>query len=329
MAALGYASLMTRFGYKLMSEEHGPADLVRNAVHAEEVGFDFVAISDHFHPWLESQAHSPYAWTVLGAVAARTTRIGLTTAVTCPTIRYHPAIVAQAAATLAVLSGGRFTLGLGAGELLNEHVVALEWPPPKVRQEMLAEAIDVIQLLWAGRTCSYDGDYFEIDRAKIWDLPDEPPQVAVAAGGPAAARIAAEKGAGLFATAADRALVRAWRSAGGEGPSYAEVGLCWAADEARAVEVAHERFRFGALGWKVMPELANPENFEAATKWVRREDVAKMIACGPDPERHVTAVKRYLDAGFDHVVLVGVGPDQAGFLRFWQEELAPRLRKLE
>ena len=320
---------MTRYGYKLMSEEHGPADLVRNAVRAEEVGFDFAAISDHYHPWLESQGHSPFAWSVLGAIAARTSKLGLTTAVTCPTIRYHPAIIAQASATLAVLSNGRFTLGLGSGELLNEHVVGGEWPPPRVRQEMLAEAIDIIQELWSGEWSSYDGEYFEVDRARIWDVPEEAPTIAVAAGSPGAARLAGEHETGLFATEPKDSLIYAWRQAGGSGPRYAEVALSWHENETRALEVAHERFRFGALGWKVMPDLPNPANFEAATRFVRPEDVAKSIPCGPDPERHVAAVKKYLDAGFDHLVLIGIGPDQDGFLDFWERQLAPRLRKLD
>jgi G6PDH family F420-dependent oxidoreductase len=319
---------MTHFGYKLMSEEHGPTDLVRNAVRAEEVGFDFAAISDHYHPWLESQGHSPFAWTVLGAIAARTQTLELVTAVTCPTIRYHPAIIAQASATLAILSGGRFTLGLGSGELLNEHVVGAEWPPPRVRQEMLAEAIDIIQELWVGEMSSYEGEYFEIDRARLWDVPERPPAIAVAAGSPRSARVAGEHETGLFATEPKARLIDAWREAGGQGPRYAEVALSWHDDEKRAIELAHERFRFGALGWKVMPDLPNPANFAAATRFVRPVDVAKMIPCGPDPERHVAAVKKYVDAGFDHVILVGIGPDQDGFFDFWERELAPRLRKL-
>jgi G6PDH family F420-dependent oxidoreductase len=301
---------------------------VRNACRAEEVGFDFVAISDHYHPWLESQGHSPHAWTVLGAIAARTERIGLATAVTCPTMRHHPALVAQFASTLAVLSGGRFTLGLGAGENLNEHVVGLGWPPPRTRQEMLREAIDVIRLLGEGREVSYEGAFVTLERAQLRDRPDAPVPIAVAAGGPRAARLAAEKGAGIFATEPRRDLVEAWRRAGGVGPAFAEVALSWARGEAEAVRVAHERFRFGALGWAVMAELPGPAAFEAATQWVRPDDVAERIACGPDPERHVAAVRRYLDAGFDHLVLVGVGPDQEGFLRFWERELAPRLRRL-
>jgi len=309
-----------------MSEEHGPAALVRNARRAEEAGFDFVAISDHYHPWLTSQGHSPFAWTVLGAIAAQTERIGLVTAVTCPTLRYHPAIVAQAAATVACLSGGRLTLGVGTGEELNEHVVGRRWPPPGVRREMLGEALEIIRLLWQGGRRSYRGRHLRVEQAQVWDLPERPPGIAVAAGGPRGAAFAARTGDGLFATAPERELVEAWRAAGGRGPAYAEVALSWARDEAEAVRVAHEGFRFGLLGWRVMADRPNPSSFEAATRWVRREDVAEQIPCGPDAERHLAAIRRYRDAGFDHVVLIGIGPDQDGFLRFWEKELAPRLR---
>jgi G6PDH family F420-dependent oxidoreductase len=197
---------MATYGYKLMSEEHGPKELVRNACRAEETGFDFVAISDHFHPWLESQAHSPFAWTVLGALAARTKKLRMVTAVTCPTLRYHPAIVAQFAATLGVLSDGRFTLGLGAGENLNEHVVGRGWPPPHTRQEMLGEAIDIMRKLWQGEEVSYHGEHFTLDRAKLWDVPDTAPALAVAAGGPKAARRRARTG--------QRQARRVWRAPG-------------------------------------------------------------------------------------------------------------------
>jgi G6PDH family F420-dependent oxidoreductase len=319
---------MTKFGYKLMSEEHGPTALVDNARHAEEVGFDFVAISDHFHPWVTAQGHSPAAWPVLGAIAARTERIGLTTAVTCPTVRYHPAIIAQQAATLGILSNDRFTLGLGSGENLNEHVVGAGWPSPKTRQAMLLEAIDVIQTLWSGEEVSHEGEFFDIDRAKLWDLPKKPPALAVAAGGTRAAAIAGEKGAGLFATEAKDALVQSWQKAGGRGARYAEVAISYAASEAEAVRVAHERFSFGLLGWKVLPELPTPSSFESALEHVHPEDVAKRISCGPDPEKHVQAIRKYIDAGFDHLVLVGIGADQAGFMKFWQDELAARVRKL-
>jgi G6PDH family F420-dependent oxidoreductase len=320
--------VMTSYGYKLMSEEHGPLELVRNAARAEEAGFDFVAISDHFSPWLSSQGHSPAAWTVLGAIAARTQRVGLVTAVTCPSIRYHPATVAQSAATLAILSAGRFTLGLGSGENLNEHTVGRGWPAPHERQDMLFEAIDVIQKLWEGREVSLRSAHFNVDRAKLWDVPAQPPRIAVAAGGPRAARLAGEKSLGLFATEPKRELVQAWSEAGGKGPRYAEVGLCWARSEAEAVRVARERLSFSLLGWQVMPELPTPESFEAAVSGIHDQDVLKQVACGPDPERHVAAIRPYVEAGFDHIVLLGAGADQAGFIEFWQKELKPRLSKL-
>jgi G6PDH family F420-dependent oxidoreductase len=319
---------MPNYGYKLMSEEHGPSALVRNACRAEDAGFDFVAISDHFHPWLSSQAHSPAAWTVLGAIAARTQRVGLVTAVTCPSIRYHPATVAQSAATLAILSGGRFSLGLGAGENLNEHVVGGGWPAPAQRQDMLFEAIDVIQQLWEGREVSHDGAYYSVDRAKLWDVPETPPPIAVAAGGQRAAGLAGDRALGLFATEPKSDLVQAWSRAGGKGPRYAEVGLCWARDEQTALRIAAERMSFSLLGWKVMAELPTPASFEAAVRYVRPDDVLEQVACGPDPERHIAAIRKYLEAGFDHIVLLGAGPDQEGFLGFWQKELKPRLDKL-
>lgn len=309
-----------------MSEEHGPNDLVENARRAEDVGFDFVALSDHFHPWVAAQGHSPAAWSVLGAIAARTERIGIATAVTCPTIRYHPALIAQFAATLGMLSHDRFTLGLGSGENLNEHVVGAGWPPPSTRQAMLSEAIEIIQKLWTGEELSFDGEFFEVDRAKLFDVPAKPPQLAVAAGGKKSAKLAGEKAAGLFATEAKPELVQAWREAGGQGARYAEVALSWAKTEAEAVRVAHERFSFGLLGWSVLPELPTPKSFESALTHVHPEDVAQKISCGPDPERHVQAIRKYVEAGFDHLVLVGIGPDQPGFLRFWKEQLSPRLR---
>ena len=319
---------MVQFGYKLMSEEHGPADLVRNARRAEEAGFDFVAISDHFHPWLDSQGHSSFAWSVLGAVAATTERIGIATGVTCPILRYHPAIVAQAAATIALLCDGRFTLQIGAGERLNEHVVGRGWPPADVRHEMLEEAVDIIRLLWSGGMHSYRGRHLVLEDAQVFDLPDRQPEIVVAAGGPQAARLAAEKGDGIVATEPDASLVTAFTDAGGSGPSYSEAPLAYAGSVEEGVKTAWERFRFGIPGWKVMAELPNPVNFEAATATVRADDIEGAMACGPDPERHVEVVQQFVDAGFDHVCLVGIGDDQDAFLRFWSDELQPRLRAL-
>jgi G6PDH family F420-dependent oxidoreductase len=316
---------MTSFGYTLMTEEHGPKELVANAVAAEEAGFDFATISDHFHPWLDSQGNSPFAWSVLGAVVERTQRMRLMTMVTCPFLRYHPAVVAQSAATLALMSDGRFTLGLGAGENLNEHVVGKGWPPLAVRHRMLAEAIAIMRLLWSGGHHSFRGDYLTLETARLYTLPDSPPPVAVAAGGVQAARLAGERGDALVAIDPDPELIKAYRQAGGKGPLYGQVAVSWAPDEADATKTAWEGWRFAMPGWKVMAELANPVNFEAATATVRPEDVAGKIPCGPDPERHAAAIAKFVDAGFDHVALVQAGADQAGFLRFWTEELRPRL----
>jgi len=317
-----------QIGYKLAAEAFGPRELINQAVRAESVGFDFVEISDHFHPWLDVQGHSPFAWSVLGAIAERTERLGLATGVTCPTIRYHPAIVAQAAATLAVLSEGRFTLGVGAGENLNEHVVGLGFPSVGVRHEMLREALEIIRLLWSGGYQSYNGQYLQLDDARVFDLPAEPPVLAVAAGGRQAARLAAELGDGMFATEPRADLVKEFRAAGGDGPLYAEAALAWAPDEQQAVDAVLAKNRWAVAGWKVMSELPNPVNFDAASKTVREEDVRAAFAVGPDPSVHMRAIREYADAGYDHVVLMNAGPDADGFLDFFERELTSGIKRL-
>ncbi|MFF2186111.1 TIGR03557 family F420-dependent LLM class oxidoreductase [Streptomyces sp. NPDC058155] len=318
-----------RIGYKLASEAFGPAELVRQAVLAERAGFDFVEISDHFHPWLDNQGHSPFTWTVLGSIAAKTERIGLATGVTCPTVRYHPAVIAQAAATLALLSDGRFVLGVGSGERLNEHVVGPGFPADvRTRHELLREALDIIRLLWSGGYRSYEGRHLRVEDARIFDLPAELPLIAVAASGPLSARIAAELGDGLFATEAKPEIVRHYYEAGGAGPRYAEVSVAWAADERTAARAALDTTRWAVTGWKVMSELPNPVNFEAATTTVREEDILEKFACGPDPARFVEAVQHYVDAGFDQLVLMNAGPDPDGFLDFYTSELDAPVRRL-
>jgi G6PDH family F420-dependent oxidoreductase len=317
---------MIKLGYKLMSEEHGPQELVRNATHAEQAGFDFTAISDHFSPWVEEQGHAPMAWSVLGALANATQRIGLMTAVTCPIMRYHPAIIAQGAATLGLLSDNRFTLGLGAGERLNEHIVGAGWPGLAERHERLSEATDIIQGLLAGALTNYRGTYFKLDHARLFDRPDRKPAVILAAGGPEAARLAARKGEGLIATEPRSDLVEAFRAAGGQGPCYAEVSICYAASEEEARKTAHHFFRWSVTGWPVMAELPSTESFAAATKHVTPETVAQTVSCGPAPERHLAALDRYLQAGFDHLILTQIGPDQQGFIDFFEHALAPALR---
>lgn len=318
---------MIKLGYKLMSEEHGPTDLVRNCQRAEQAGFDFAAISDHFFPWLEEQGHSPFAWSVLGALANATQRIGLMTAVTCPTMRYHPAIIAQAAATLGLISGDRFTLGLGAGERLNEHIVGEGWPGIAERHERLAEAVDIIQGLLAGELTNYRGQYFRLDHAWLFDRPQRKPAVVLAAGGPKAARFAGQKGDGLIATEPRAELIEAFVSAGGTGPRYAEVALCIDEREDEARKTAHRYFRWSVTGWPVMAELPGPESFAAASRQVSPEAVAKLVSCGPSVDRHLEAIDRFLKAGFDHIILVQVGPNQDKLLELFVRELAPALRR--
>lgn len=315
-----------QIGFKLAAEAFGPNELVRQAVRAEAAGFDFVEMSDHFHPWLDNQGHSPFVWTVLGTMAARTERIGLATGVTCPIIRYHPAIVAQAAATTALVSDGRFTLGIGSGERLNEHIVGREFPPIRVRQAMLREALEIIRLLWQGGYRSYDGRYLSLSDARVFDLPDTLPEIAVAAGGPEAAAIAAELGDGLFATEPKPELVQAYRLAGGSGPRYAEVGVAFAENERDGAAAALSTNRWSVGGWKVLSELPNPANFAAATTTVREDDMLESFVCGNDPKRYVEAVREYTDAGFDRVVLMNAGPDMDAFLDFYAGELDPLLR---
>lgn len=318
-----------RIGYKLATEAFGPEEIVRQSVLAEAAGFDFVEISDHFHPWLDDQGHSPFTWTLLGAIAVRTERVALVTGVTCPTLRYHPAIIAQAAATTALLSRGRFTLGVGSGERLNEHIVGRGFPDTvRVRHEMLREAVEIIRLLWRGGYQSYEGRYLRLEDARIFDLPAEPPLIAVAASGRPSAELAAEVGDGLFATEAKPQLVEDYRQAGGTGPRYAEVPVAWAPEEEAAVQAVLATSRWALTGWKVMSELPNPVNFDAASATVRADDVLDAFACGPDPDRYVEAAQRYVDAGFDHLVMQNAGPAPDGFLDFYRTELADRLRRL-
>ena len=315
-----------KIGYKLIAEAFGPQELVRQAVRAEQAGFDFVEMSDHFHPWVEAQGHSPFAWNVLSAIAATTSTLELATGVTCPSVRYHPAIIAQAAATLALLSDNRFTLGLGSGERLNEHIVGRGFPAIHERHATFNEALEIIRLLWQGGYQNYDGRYLKLEDARVFDLPDVLPTMAIAASGPASIALAAEHGDGLFATDPDADLVTGYRDAGGTGPLFAEAPLAWAPTEAAAVKAAHSTNSWALGGWKVMSELPNPVNFEAAAATVREDDIREQFACGPDVERHLEVINQFTDAGFDHIALMNAGPDQDGFFDFFEKELRPRLR---
>lgn len=315
-----------KIGYKLIAEAFGPQELVRQAIRAEQAGFDFVEMSDHYHPWVEAQGHSPFVWNVLSAIAAKTTTLELATGVTCPSVRYHPAIIAQAAATLALLSDNRFTLGLGSGERLNEHIVGRGFPAIHERHATFNEALEIIRLLWQGGYQNYDGRYLKLEDARVFDLPDVLPTMAIAASGPASIALAAQHGDGLFATDPDADLVTGYRDAGGTGPLFAEAPLAWAPTEAAAVKAAHSTNSWALGGWKVMSELPNPVNFEAAAATVREDDIREQFACGPDVERHLEVINQFSDAGFDHIALMNAGPDQDGFFDFFEKTLRPRLR---
>ncbi len=319
---------MVKFGYKLMTEEHGPKALVENAVRAEAGGFDFVSISDHFHPWLESQGHSPFAWSVLGGIAQATSTIGIATGLTCPIIRYHPAIIAQAAATIALMSDNRFTLAVGAGERLNEHVTGARWPSLPERHAMLGEAIDIFRLLWQGGVQNWKGEHYVVDHAQLYDCPDRTIPIVVGVSGPHSVALAAGKGDGIMATSPEAELVEGFRKDHGDGPCYAEALIAYARTEEEGLALAHSQFRFSAFDWSVNSELPSVAGFEAATKYVTPDDLAGSAAAGPDPEKAVAAVRKYVDAGFDHIVLTCPGPDQAAFIDFFAKTLKPKLAEL-
>jgi G6PDH family F420-dependent oxidoreductase len=321
---------MVTFGYTLMTEQTGPRELVRDAERAERAGFDFEVISDHYFPWLDAQGHAPYAWSVLGAVTQVTHDVELMTYVTCPTFRYHPAVVAQKAATTQLLSGGRFTLGLGAGENLNEHVIGCGWPPVNIRHEMLREAVEIIRALFAGGYVDYAGEHFRIDSAKLWDLPDQPPKIGIAASGGPSVQLAAEYADALIAVQPDADLVTAYDQdkSGPAGRKIGQVPVCYDPDPDAAVRRAHEQFRWFGGGWKVNAELPGTSAFDGASKYVRPEDVAETIPCGPDVDRHLAAVGPYVEAGFTDVALVQVGGEsQPAYLDWAEETLLPALRE--
>jgi G6PDH family F420-dependent oxidoreductase len=319
-----------KIGFTMMCEQSGPKDLLRDLTLAEAAGFDYSVISDHYFPWLEEQGHAPYAWSVLGAAAQATSTIPLMTYVTCPTRRYHPAVVAQKAATVQLLSDGRFTLGLGAGENLNEHVVGGGWPSADRRHQMLREAVEIIQELFAGEYVSHRGGQFEVDSAKLWDLPEQPPPIGIAISGRQSAAIAGELADLVIAVEPRKELIRYFAEAGGSGkPSYGQLPLSFDPDEGVARRRAHQQFRWFSGGWKVNAELPGTAAFAAASRMVTEDDVAERIPCGPDVDRHLDGIRRFAEAGFSHLALVQVGGDQQPhFIEWAAEELLPKARKV-
>lgn len=318
---------MVKIGYTLSSEEFGPNELVANAKRAEDLGFAFCSVSDHFHPWVPHQPHSPLVWNVIGGVATATDRIQLGTGVVCPSFRYHPAIVAQGAATSEEMMPGRFYLGVGTGENLNEHIIGEGWPAYKLRKEMFVEALEIIRLLFEGGEKTYHGQFYTLENAELYTIPDTPPPIHIAAGGPASAKMAGELGDGMISTKPDKELIKSFEEAGGRGkPKIGQLTLCWGKDEQEATKTALHAWPNAGIPGELSQELPNPSHFEQAAQLVREEDIAKAIVCGPDPEKHRAKIQEYIDAGFDHVYLHQVGPDQEGFFTFASKEILPKFQ---
>lgn len=304
-----------RIGYAAICEEHPGSAAVSNATAAAEASFDYISVSDHFHPWLDEEGHSPFAWSVLGALAA-TTDVELMTAVTCPTTRYHPLVVAQAAATVAEMAPGGLTLGLGSGEALNEHVVGAVWPDPRLRLDQLAEAVEIIRTAWDGEEFSHWGDWFTVDRARLYTLPEEEPPIVIAAGGDEAAETAADLGAGLVATSPDAQLVDAYRSAGGDGPLYGQTTCCWAPSDNEAAEIFHRRWRHAVLDWTAKADIPTPEGFDQATTLASPDTFRDGVPMGPDPSGVAEELDEFRELGFDAVAIHCVGPYQQEFIEW-------------
>ena len=320
---------MVSYGLTLSSEEHPPRVLVDVAGRAEELGFDFVSISDHYHPWVSAQGHSPFVWSVLGAIAASTERLRVGVGVTCPTIRVHPAILAQATATTSLLFEGRFFWGVGSGEALNEHILGHRWPPAPVRLAMLEEAVDVVRRLWTGETVDHRGEFYEVDNAKLFDPPAEAPPVIVSGFGPKAIELAARIGDGYWGNAPERDLIERYEAGGGTGPRYAQLNVCWADDEATARKTVHEVWPNGGVPGQLSQDLPTWTHFEEAAQMVTEDMAVEHVPCGPAVEPVLESVRTYLEAGYDHLYFHQIGPDQGGFLRFWADELRGALADLD
>jgi G6PDH family F420-dependent oxidoreductase len=314
---------MVTLGYFLSSEEHDGPELVEGAVLAERAGFRKAAISDHFHPWLREQGQSPFVWSVLGAIAHATTELEVATAVVCPTVRVHPVIVAQAAATTQQLFEGRFALGVGTGEALNEHILGDRWPSIEVRLAMLEEAIGVIRRLWTGETVDHHGPHYTVENARLWTLPEAPPPILMSAFGPKAVALAARTCDGYVGAWPAKRLIALYRERGGQGLALGELKVCWHEDPEEAVRIAHQTWRHELVPGQGSQDLPTTTHFAQAAGIVTRDMVRERIVCGPDPQRHIAAIQAYVDAGYDEVYVAQMGPDQAGMIRFYEREVLP------
>ncbi len=315
-----------KIGYFLSSEEWGPQDLVSQAVKAQDAGFEGLWISDHYHPWNDEQGHSPFVWSTLGAIAQATSGMKVTTAVTCPTIRIHPAIIAQAAATTAVLLEGNFCLGLGTGESLNEHILGDRWPGADERLEMLEEAVEVIRTLWEGGVQSHSGSHYRVDHARVYDLPPDPPPIIISGFGPKAISLAARIGDGYCTVGPDADSVSQFRDQAQRGTLVqGGIKVCWSQDEAKARQLVHRLWPNDGLPGELAQILPTPEHFQQAAELVTEEMLAEETPCGPDVDRHVAALKEYEAAGFDELYVQQIGPEQDAFFEAYRDEVLPRL----
>lgn len=311
-----------KLGYFLSSEEHGPRELVRNARMAQEQGFEALWISDHFHPWNDEQGQSPFVWGTIGALSEAVT-LPITTAVTCPIVRIHPAVIAQAAATAAVQTEGRFVLGVGSGEALNEHVLGDRWPSADVRLEMLEEAIGLIRTLHQGDEVTHHGKHYTVENARIYTVPERPVPIYVSAFGPKAVKIAARCGDGYVSVGPAGELVEKYRAEGGRGPAQSGLKVCWAESEEDAVATAHRLWPNDGLPGELAQVLPTPKHFEQASELVTPDMIREAVPCGPDPEKYAEKIKEFADAGFDEVYVQQIGPDQQGFFEFWAKQVVP------
>ena len=309
-----------RIGYFLSCEEYTPAQLVEQARLAQDAGFQGLWISDHYHPWNDAQGQSPFVWSIIGALSQVVT-IPVTTAVTCPTIRIHPAVVAQAAATSAVLHDGRFVLGVGTGEALNEHITGTRWPLADERLEMLEEAVDMIRQLWQGDYVTHHGKHYTVEQARVYTLPSTPPKIYISAFGPKAIEVAARIGDGYISTSPDADLVSEFRRRAGEGKTV-QGGFkgCWAPSEDEGTEIAHRLWGTSGIPGELSQVLPSPKHFEQAAQLVTPEMTRKALPCGPDPAGHAEQLKKYEAAGFDEVYVANIGPHYRELIDLYRRE---------
>lgn len=316
---------MAQYGLTLSSEEHEPQNLIETARTAEEAGFDFLSISDHFHPWITAQGHSPFVWSVLGAISQVTDTIEVGVGVSCPTVRIHPAINAQAVATTACLLEDRFVWGVGSGENLNEHILGDRWPPAHTRLEMLAEALAVIRRLWTEETVTHRGQHYVVEDARIFDRPDQPPPILVSAFAQESAQLAAEIGDGLWTTGLNEDIVDTYHRSGGDGPIWTQLTVSWDDDREQAIDRAHREWPNTGLPGQLATDLRTIQHMEEAVGMVDRADIASSIPCGPDPEPIIQVIKAAADMGADHVYLHQIGNPLDGFIQVWEKEIHPAL----